>query len=265
MLKNDIIIFDYIAPQMALCEELIYDEDKLQAALEHDPSIVNVRDDDGMCILHHAAQLGLRLGSSSISKIFDVLFNVDGLNFSIKDNRGETPLHIAVRCCHNRVACQYTFPYLVREAHKRKFDFSTLGYEGLSILHLATQLSYTDPHGIFGRTNNVAQILDIVSDIDVNILSEEGATPLYYAMAALHFDEADKLLDFGANPNLYGNPEYDTIKLVDKYIKQCNETLDDDNIKNIMTRLEKLKIRMLSMVKKPNQNYFSYIYNIMVW
>lgn len=220
-----------------LLSELINSESKLQQALEQNPSIVTYQDEDGMFILHHAAQLGLVLGSTSISKIFNVLFQAPSLDFSIKDNRCDTPLHIALRCCYDRVSCQYVFPYFLREASKRNFDFSTLDCQGLAVIHLATQLTYKDPQGISGRINNIAQIINVVPNIDVNIKSEYGATALYYAISALHFDEAFSLLDLGANSD-FGHPDYDPAKLVDKYIDKYSE------VPSVKSQLETLKKRL---------------------
>lgn len=122
--------------------DLTFNENELRMVLEKDPNIVTLQDADGMTLLHHAARLGLVLGSTSISKIFEVLFQASGLDFCIKDTRGNTPVHMAAICSYERVSCQYVFPYFVREADKRNYDFSTVNKNGNSVLEIAMRVSY---------------------------------------------------------------------------------------------------------------------------
>lgn len=146
---------------------LVSNEEALASALKADPTIINQQDTDGMTLLHHAGTLGKILKSSSISKIFAILFDqskVTNLDFTRKDSHGNTPLDIAAMCCHERVTCAYVFPTFVTEADHRGVDFTTLNPR---LFEIAIKTSY------YGRSNTIARYLkQFTNEYIVQRLSE---------------------------------------------------------------------------------------------
>lgn len=185
-------------------------------ALYEDPSIVNLQDEGGKTILHHAASIGLIMGSNSASLIHEQLFQSKLTDFSIQDNEGNTPLHIAALYCDDRVTCDYVFPNFAREAARRNFDFSVLNTQGQAVIHLAAKIHYE--HMAFGCRNTVAKLLEAVPDIDVNTLSSSGTSALYYAINRMHLREIDSLLSAGASPVAFARLDRSPISMVQKLI-----------------------------------------------
>lgn len=204
-------------------EHLANDAHDLFIALYNDPSIVNLQGDDGKTILHHAAKLGLIMGSNSAALIHDQLFNAPLTDFTIQDEDGNTPVHIAALYCDDRVTCDYVFPNFARTAAKRGFDFSVLNHQGQAVIHIATRNAYE--FGASGRRNTVARLLDIAPDININVLSSSGATALYYAINWRRLDEADCLLAAGADPSIFGSPDRDPVNMVQQHIDTQNRYL----------------------------------------
>jgi ankyrin repeat protein len=160
------------------------------------------------------------MGSNSASLIFHLLFNAPGIDFSVQDKNGMTPVHLAAYTAHDRVTSRFVFPNFVREAAQRGFDFSILDKQGQSVLHLSTRYAYEDPRGFFPRHQNVLVLLDKerVPNIDLDVLSSSGATALYYTINRLQLKETNALLDAGANPILCGDPDRDPMDMVNEYV-----------------------------------------------
>lgn len=214
-------------PTSAEFKELVLSYKKLEEELTKNPNLINEQDEDGQSLLHHAARLGTILGQASINTILNVLFKEPGINFNLKDNNGDTPLHIAALYCVDRVTCQYVFPTLVRKAASSNFDFSTLGQHGKSVLQIATTTTYSDHHG---RTiNNVQNVLGNTDDPGINTLSSSGSTAFFYAVNQCRFTEANALLDAGANPLLCGSKERDPLAQLKEHLTTFQDALSDDN------------------------------------
>lgn len=241
--------------------DLLWSEERLREALENEPGLITKQDENGKTLLHYAARIGTLMGSTNASKILNVLFNAPGIDFTIKDNAGNTPVHVAAFYCEDRTTCQYVFPAFVKEATKHKFNFSTLGQQGQSVLHITTRTSYTDPRGLLGRINNVKNVLNNTTDSGLNVLSSSGSTAFYYAVNHLHLDEADALLDAGANPILFGSKDRDPLAMIEEYLKLFNEPLTQDeyadgrvNVSIHLEQLNALKQRVLSYAKTSSYN-----------
>ncbi len=200
----------------------------LYLALRFDPSVITMQDESGMTVLHYAAKIGFTMGSSSASLILHLLFTSPLVDFSIQDNQGNTPLHVAALCCEDRVTYQYVFPHFVKEAAKSGFNFSTLNNHGQAILHIAARTTYTDRR--FGlRNNNIANVLKNAPDIDLNVLSSSGSTAFFYAVNFVHLNEANTLLEAGANPNLSGAPDRDPVAQIGELIDAYQTELANNN------------------------------------
>lgn len=205
-------------------KSLVLDSDELELLLVKDPDLIKKQDTDGLTLLHHAAQIGSFYGSSSSAEILNILFNAPGVDFTIKDNHNNTPVHVAALCCKDRATCNFIFPEFLKAAERHKFDFSTLGQNGRSVLHIATMCSYTD-HRFSCRENNVLNVINNVKNPGLNVLSESGATAFFYAVNSGHFPEALALLDAGAKPKLYGSKDRKPKKILKNYISELDEEL----------------------------------------
>ncbi len=95
------------------------------------------------------------------------------------------------------MTCDYVFPYFVREADQRGVDFSVLNNQGQAALHFATRNAYE--RWPFGHRNTVGRLLEIASEINVNVLSSSGSTALFYAINWLHLKEADSSISISAS------------------------------------------------------------------
>lgn len=226
--------------------------DLLTEKLKDDPSFINKQDEHGMTLMHHAAHIGA-MGSYHSSPILKLLFATPNLDLSIKDNNGNTAVHVAALLSRDRVSCKFIFPYFVREAAARNFDFASKGQGGKTVLHLATLVSYTDPRGIFGRYNNVKNVLDNCQNPEVNLFSDSGATAFWYAVNHAYFAEAHALLDAGADPFLTSIPGRDPGAMLCEHLQFFQNARSQekyaDEIEKINYLLEKFTILAERMEK----------------
>ncbi|MET3106201.1 ankyrin repeat protein [Oxalobacteraceae bacterium GrIS 2.11] len=227
--------------------------------LRKHPERLNEQDERGMTILHHSASIGIMMGSNSASLIHQLLFNADGIDFTIKDENGNTPVHIAGCYAEDRVTCDYIFPNFVRKAISLGFDCTTRGVKGLTILHLSALNAYTDSW-FRGRRENLSHILAILKENKIpnlkavlDTLSDSGSTALYYCVNHLLLKEARELLEAGADPQLCGAPDRNPVNEVGRlkqdiqagktggsYTEQEQARLDELN-QSLVTFEEQLK------------------------
>jgi ankyrin repeat protein len=232
-------------PVINILYNLVRNSDELKLSLAKDPDLIKKQDSDGLTLLHHAAQIGSFCGSSSSEEILNILFNAPGVDFTIKDNNNNTPVHVAALCCEDRTTCKFIFPEFLKAAERHKFNFSTLGQNGRSVLHIATTCSYTD-HGFSRRENNVLNVINNVKNPGLNVFSESGATAFFYAVNSCHFPEALALLDAGAKPKLYGSEERKPKTVLKRYISKLDKELktetDPDRRAALLAKRKDLKI-----------------------
>jgi ankyrin repeat protein len=232
-------------------KKLIKSAESLESALGSNLCLINEKDEDGMTLLHHAAGIGLYLGSTSASEILNVLFNTPGIDFNITDVRGNTPLHLAAYYSMDRVTCNFVFPSYITEAVKHKFDFSKLGDEGKSVLQMAALNFYDRAR----RSTNVKHILTNAPDPGLNVLSTSGATAFFYSLCKGNFEDAEALMNAGANPILFGSLDQDPMQKIEEFLKMFTDALtqgeDEDYHEFInakIAQLNELKQRVLSSV-----------------
>lgn len=224
---------------------------ELELALKENPDFITELDENGETFLHHVARMGCLMGTSNALKILEVLFSLSNINFNIKDINGNTPLHLAALYCSDRVTCKCVFPALIKKASECGFDFSTLGQGGQSVLHIAAKVSYVDRRRFFeARVNSVLNVIKNVKDPGLNVLSSSGSTALYYAINHLHFEEAESLLDAGANPGLCGSSERNPFTMIEELIAECNKQLSGDKISKGQENLKWLKDKLDGLYKK---------------
>ncbi|XP_026427905.1 caskin-2-like [Papaver somniferum] len=134
----------------------------------------NIKDDDGVGIVHFAAREGKL-------DILRYLIEELGLDVNTKDKNGESPLLNATMC-----GDMNTVEYLLGKGA----DPETSNFKGYTPLHGAALKGYTDI---------VTKLLS--RGVNVNALCENG-TPLDMAVNFDQFEAAQVLLDHNANPNL---------------------------------------------------------------
>lgn len=241
-------------------KELLQSEKALRAALKDDPGLITKQDETGRTLLHHAAKIALTKGSIEGVKILNILFNAPGLDLSIKDNKGNTPVHVVALCCSDKLTSQYVFHNFLQAAEKCKFDFSMLGEDGKSVLQIATiKSTYMEPDKILGRINNTSKVLRHVTHPGLNVLSRSGATAFFYAVKRCYFEEATMLLEAGADPTLFRSADRDPLVMIDRHLNKFNQGLTQDeyaakhaSFKWHIDQLNTLKnkLRLLPSVKK---------------
>ncbi|MFN7094485.1 MAG: hypothetical protein ACK4M7_03890, partial [Burkholderiales bacterium] len=202
---------------------LVSDSYDLYIHLQQNPELIKMQDEHGETLLHAAAYIGRMLDSYSVKLIHYLIFRAPGLDFNVKNYQGNTPLHVAALNCNDLTTYNSTFPYYLEEAKKANFDFSTLGQQGQAILHIATRVSYKTYFS--DRQNNLANVLRIVPNINVDVLSDSGSTALSYAISLRLFAEANSLLDAGANPSVYSDPEHAPLFILDKHIQDFKKMI----------------------------------------
>lgn len=242
-----------------------------------------LRGEHGETLLHHVARLGTMLGSNSISLCLHVLFKFTTREqFEAIDDSGSTALHKAAELSgDDRVTADYVFPQLVQQAKQLGCDFSTLNDQGQAILHLAARNSYErQTLGIvLSRINNIKMVLGVTTSelddspadlphaqpgIDINMLSSSESTALFYAVNHMLLEHANTLLDFGADPAIYGNAGRDPVAQATTYIEEFNEIRNDMLVAGQESQVEglqiqdkinvliKLRDRMLGIIESKN-------------
>ena len=100
-------------------QKSIQSKSGLELALQLDSSILNAQDEHGRTMLHYAASSR----NCSIRRVLTVLFTYPNLDFTVKDNQNNTPLHVAALCCEDRTTYNDVLPMLLAEAGRRGFNF----------------------------------------------------------------------------------------------------------------------------------------------
>lgn len=179
-------------------------------------NLVNEQDQLGRILAHYVAERGLT--RKYFSAIQEVLFT-HGSDFSIQDNNGDTPMHVMASNSEER-ASSYMFRDYIDHAARTHFDFSLLNNAGLSVLHLASISQYVNRTMglVMSEDKNVAYILNAAQAnnlvINLDVLSRSGSTALYYLINHQRYDEANLLLDAGADPSLYGSKDRDPLEMI---------------------------------------------------
>jgi len=229
----------YQLPEMQRAEQSFSDKSEFMSYLVHhcddlyihlrtQPGRINEQDEEGMTLLHHAASIGLMMGSNSAAQVHQLLFDTPGINFNLKDSNGNTAVHVAAHHAWDRVTCRYIFPNYVRKAIEQGFDFSTRGRHGYTVMHLAALHAYRNP--LLGRDKNLSNILTILIGHQIpnlksvlNALSDSGSTAIFYAINRLSFDEALALLEAGADPELCGSSARTPMIQIARFKEECRK------------------------------------------
>ncbi len=160
------------------------------------------------------------------------------LNFGIKDNRGNTPLHTAGGYFANKTTKEVVFARLIYVAAHRGFDFSTVNKAGKSVLHIAAANSQGGERSPVDLGCEL--LIDIMRNADgLNLLCNEGGTAFYYALVNRRFAFAEALSKAGADMMLCGDPTKNPVALLN--------SLTFEAAPLNKAPLVRLKIKMLSL------------------
>lgn len=172
---------------------LARDAQRLRAALQRVPGIENLRDDQGNTLAHLLGGCGAFLAPDDAKAVCNVLAAAPGLDLSITNARGETPLHIAVACASDPVNTHAVLPALIERAAEDGFDFHRHDDSGLTVLQRAVMDASPDAIDLLLAQHGKGV------DVGLDVLSRSGGTALCHALSVYRLDIAQKLLDAGAS------------------------------------------------------------------
>ncbi|MDP1574616.1 MAG: ankyrin repeat domain-containing protein [Coxiellaceae bacterium] len=185
-----------------------------------DPSIVTQRGEDGKTILHHAVSSAVIMGGNNQ---VEKLLNMSEVDLQAEDNDGNTFLHIAALYCNRRDGA-WCLNKWTEIAARKNFNFDAINHDGVSVLHLATTITYT----YMWRRPTLPEFLGIIetakAKININLLDGNGRSALWHAAYHLYFPEIDALLKAGISPKVCarpGDPESDLITCIETRIQQA--------------------------------------------
>lgn len=165
------------------------DVKKIQSILAADPKAVGAQDKNGDTPLHLAALHGQ---DKAVQALLDA-----GADPNAKNNYGAFgPTELWQEFAG---ANTHRDPVVLLNVHGDQVSGATVGY---TPLHLAV---FSINH------KKIVQML-VAKGADVNAQAASGATPLYFAVLRGQKDDAEFLLDHGANPNL---PDAYTTSILD--------------------------------------------------
>ena len=226
----------------------------LQSQLALNPDLINQQDSQGRTLLHHAALDGLLQHKNNIEEltaILNILLTAPNIDFTLKNNKGDTALHVASDTCMLRLHQEKIFPSFLHAAEIYKFDFSMLDSGGQSVLQRAMLTSQLDGESSFNATKTV---LNYISQPKLNTLSAKGLTALHYAMQREAYDQLDDLLNAGADPSI-PSPKEDTLsEMLTTKLKQLKLKagtclyLYADQTRQTITALEKLEEKVKKII-----------------
>lgn len=194
-------------------KELLSDAEKLNQALSADPTLLSKKNENDHTILHYLAA-GLPDISEEATRILLAAMKKEDLEVTTR--KGDTPIHVLLMNCTRRNVYFNLCPLILKRAVELNFDFSLSGDRGYKPLHLAILYSFEGREGMRNtrRENNLARFLEIVPTVNLNALSNSGASAFFYAVSNSHFAEAYLLLDKGADPKLFGDASRDPMQLL---------------------------------------------------
>lgn len=216
---------------------------ELQPSLDQDLSdFLGIKCSNGRAVLHYAAEIGKSLLSNyQIEETLDRLF-LHPIDFSIRDNEGNTPLHLVVIACKKHpTTTKHVLPRFLRAAKANGFDFNLLNNEGFSVLHLAKRSSFHAMQDFKHYDLIQIMLLEIGEEnLDLNVLSKEGRSTLFYALEDGSLNTALILLDAGADPCANGHGKSLLRDCFEARWKSYEKDLDTDLEEIAFTALEKM-------------------------
>ncbi|CAM2905772.1 ankyrin repeat domain-containing protein [Legionella worsleiensis] len=184
-------------------------EDKCPSLVKHleiKPELLDLQDENGRTLFHHAVN-DYRFAAI----ILKPFMNLERL--SVRDNKGQTPVHVAA-VSNDSVRDPILSLYL-NSARNNGYDFSLMDNKYDTPLSLLIVNPRRNPM-TRELINQIPWYLSIAGDVNINQINViTGMTPLALALALDHLEEANTLLDHGADPLLYAEPQDEVLKSLD--------------------------------------------------
>ncbi|MBA2709729.1 MAG: ankyrin repeat domain-containing protein [Tatlockia sp.] len=205
------------------------------------PEYLKLRDKKGWTLLHHLAHESNNLYANDFkNKLF--LLGEKGIDFNVKANCGDTATHIiTLRCTFQKTNLTH-FPLFISVATQKGFNFNIRGQLGLTVLQIASSLRYKN-FQFFNPISNVQTLLESIPNLDLDPMSASGGTALFFAIQSGNLSEAKILLNAGADPFVYDNPELKPLALIER----C---LADNKYESTTFELNDLKQIILAMIEE---------------
>ncbi len=199
----------------AYFEYLVNHIHDLYISLRTSPDLINVQDEHGKTLLFHLIHAAKYLEKDRIEWLLQILLGTPGINMSLADNDGNTFVHEATIHCadaarnafglqkkEDSIFFDFVFVPLVKYAQNNGFDFSILNKERFAVIHIAGQIPSIQQKWITNIKAMIAAPLEFNpiavliagNHVDLNQLSGENCTALYYAITRAHLTHIHTLL-----------------------------------------------------------------------
>jgi hypothetical protein len=203
-------------------------------ALHQTPEIINEKDEGENTLLHHLFIYALRYHKQYyiITLILPQLLNAPNVDFTAKNDSGNTPLHEATtRFEGSGVINNAIFTRYLEEAQRRGFDFSTQHNDGYTCLHhmmigLPWHIVDNNRHLL---QENLHSFLKIVKNPPLDIVSNDRHTVLYSLINNKGYEEARILIAAGALPNACGDSVSSPLELLEGKLTYLKFEIKQEN------------------------------------
>jgi Asp-tRNA(Asn)/Glu-tRNA(Gln) amidotransferase C subunit len=227
----------------AYFEYLINHVHDLYITLRTHPGLINVQDEKGKTLLFYAVRAANYLPKDRIQWIVHILLTTPNIEVNLTDIEGNTFLHEPTKHCvdtsKNKVGLKKSesifFDHVLvpfaDHAIKNNFNFQTLNKAGFAVVHLAakipsTQDAFTKNRSLVldaPREFNAILALNPSNNLDLNQLSGENCTALYYAITCSHLAHIYAILHHSMFRNAAQRKVIPLLRT--KIIQLCHELL----------------------------------------
>lgn len=158
------------------------------------PAIINLQDENQQTLLHHAVLSLNDMNKSSVKTMLAILTTIKNPNLNLIDKNGNTFLDLATEHSidsfpdrnyfggkDEQFVFGNVFIPLLSYARDNNFNFKALNNNGKNILHIAADLPKNKLNPIYTLLEGIS-FINKKLDLDLNQLSGEGATALYYLL-----------------------------------------------------------------------------------
>ncbi len=227
---------------------------KIQAyQQEQGRNLLNEQDEMGRTLIHHLVQ---SIYYYYHPQSFDLILQ-NNPDLMIRDELGNTALHVAVyayRDLHEYTHETVTvFVKLLTYASQNSFDFSILNDIGLTVIHCAVTNGEVPNNPDF---NAVKQLIQNVPGIDLDVLSQEGTTPLYRAIHHSYFEAGKLLLEAGADVTRLENSKFSIINELNYIVSELEYRVIDQK-----WDVERVNLRTVEGMRLLSELFFVQLYD----
>lgn len=214
---------------------LVKNSPDLYITCRTNPAIINLQDENQQTLLHHAVLALKDVNKISVMTMVAILTTVKNPNFNLVNKDGNTFLDLATAHSidgftdinyidgldKNFIFDKIFVPFL-SYAHANNYNFQALNNNGKNILHIAADLPVNKLSPVYTLTFGM-DFFRKKLNLDLNQLSAEGATALYYLLKRVNVTDINYLLQRDIDP-LAGQGDKRPIYFINSLITQlCTE------------------------------------------